>query len=54
MLYVAKGPDGRARTREVKLACLFTQTTIDNNGHPIRNTDSSSYLATFAPVGFPS
>jgi hypothetical protein len=24
-----KGPDGRARTREVKLACLFTQTTLD-------------------------
>ena len=27
-----KGSDGRARTREVKLASLFTQTTIDSTG----------------------
>jgi hypothetical protein len=26
--------DGRARTREVKLACLFTQTTLDEDGRP--------------------
>lgn len=42
-----KGPDGRARTREVKLAALFTQTTIDDEGYPIRDEDSTSYLATF-------
>lgn len=45
-----KGPDGRARTREVKLACVFTQTTIDDDGHPVRDEASSSYLATFAPA----
>ena len=29
-----KAPDGRARTREVKLAALFTQTRIDDAGRP--------------------
>jgi hypothetical protein len=42
--------DGRARTREVKLACLFTQTTLDEDGHPVRDPGSSSYLASFAPA----
>ena len=45
-----KGPDGRARTREVKLACLFTQATVDGHGHPVRDPHSSSYLATFHPA----
>lgn len=45
-----KGEDGKARTREVKLACLFTQTTLDGEGHPVRDRDSSSYLATFEPA----
>ena len=29
-----KTADGKARTREVKLACLFTQTTLDEDGFP--------------------
>ena len=45
-----KGPDGQAHTREVKLACLFTQTTLDDEGHPVRDPGSSSYLATFEPA----
>jgi hypothetical protein len=45
-----KGPDGQAHTREVKLACLFTQTTLDEDGYPVRDPGSSSYLATFAPA----
>ena len=45
-----KGEDGKARTREVKLACAFTQTTVDEDGYPIRDPHSSSYLATFAPA----
>jgi len=45
-----KGEDGKARTREVKLACLFTQTTIDDDGRPVRDPGSSSYLATFEPA----
>jgi len=43
-----KHPDGRARTREVKLAALFTQTKTDTDGYPVRDPDSTSYLATFA------
>ena len=42
-----KHPDGRARTREVKLAALFTQTKTDPDGYPVRDKDSTSYLATF-------
>ena len=45
-----KGPDGRARTREVKLACLFTQTSRDAADHPVRDPDSSTYLASFEPA----
>lgn len=45
-----KGPDGRARTREAKLACLFTQTGLDDDGRPVRDPDSTSYLATLEPV----
>jgi hypothetical protein len=42
-----KNADGRARTREVKLACLFTQTTTDEHGRPIRDPDTSTYVHTF-------
>ena len=45
-----KSEDGRARTREVKLACLFTQTSTDDDGRPARDRRSCSYLATFAPA----
>jgi len=45
-----KAADGRARTREVKLAALFTQTRIDDNGRPVRDPDSTSYLASLAPA----
>jgi len=45
-----KGEDGRARTREAKMAAVFTQTTVDDDGYPLRDPDSSSYLATFAPA----
>ena len=46
-----KGDDGKARTREVKLCCAFTQTTVDERrATPSATRDSSSYLATFAPA----
>ena len=45
-----KGPDGRARTREAKLGCLFTQTRLDDQGRPVRDPDSTSYFATLEPV----
>ncbi|MGH3492886.1 MAG: ISKra4 family transposase [Sciscionella sp.] len=46
-----KYPDGRARTREVKLACLFTQRSLDERGRPVRDPGSTSYLSTLAPAG---
>jgi Uncharacterised protein family (UPF0236) len=42
-----KQPDGSARTREVKLGCVFTQTTIDEEGLPLRDYQSSTYVAGF-------
>jgi hypothetical protein len=38
--------DGQpAHTREVKLGCVFTQTTTDPEGRPVRDEDSTSYVA---------
>lgn len=45
-----KGEEGRARTREVKLACLFTQTALDDDGRPVRDPGTCSYVHTLDPV----
>jgi hypothetical protein len=42
-----KAADGRARTREIKLARLFTQSGHDARGRPVMDPRSSSYVATF-------
>ena len=34
----------RARTRECKLGCVFTQTTVDHEGWAIRDPDSTTYV----------
>ena len=33
-----------AHTREVKLGCVFTQTKMDEEGYPIRDEDSTTYV----------
>jgi hypothetical protein len=38
-----KGEDGQAKTREAKLGCVFTQTSVDKEGRPVRDDDSTSY-----------
>jgi len=38
-----KQPDGTAKTREVKLGCVFTQTTTDKKGRPVRGPQSTTY-----------
>ena len=38
-----KVPGQPAHTREVKLGCVFTQTTWDKKGYPIRDPDSTTY-----------
>jgi hypothetical protein len=34
----------RARTRECKIGCVFTQTTLDPEGRPIRDPGSTTYV----------
>ncbi len=45
-----KQEDGGAKTRQAYLGCVFTQHKRDQNGSPIRDHDSTSYIATLAPV----
>jgi hypothetical protein len=35
---------GPAKTREVKLGCVFTQTGLDENGRPVRDEGSTTYV----------
>lgn len=37
-------PGTDAKTREFKLAALFTQSTLDKEGKPVRDEDSTTYL----------
>jgi hypothetical protein len=39
-----KSSDGIARTREVKLGVVFTQTGTDQQGKPVRDPDATSYV----------
>lgn len=39
-----KSPGQPARTREVKLGCVFTQTGLDEEGYPIRDLASTTYV----------
>lgn len=45
-----KQPDGTAKTRQVYLGCVFTQHKCDEEGHPIRDWDSTSYISSFQPI----
>lgn len=38
-------PDGSAKGREVKVGCVFTQTAQTDEGFPLRDEDSTSYVA---------
>jgi hypothetical protein len=38
-----QGKDGQAKTREAKLGCVFTQTTVDKEGRPVRDKVSTTY-----------
>ena len=38
-----RSPGQPARTREVKLGCVFTHTTTDAKGRPIRDAASTTY-----------
>lgn len=38
-----KQPDGSAKTREVKLGCVFTQTAVEDTGRPVRDPASTTF-----------
>lgn len=40
-----KAPDGKAHTREVKVGCVFTQSGLDEEGDPVRDEGSTTYVA---------
>jgi hypothetical protein len=42
-----KQPDGSAATREVKLGSVFTSEYVDDEGNPIRDPGSTTYVASF-------
>jgi hypothetical protein len=39
-----KGKNGNAHTKEVKLGCVFTQTEVDDEGRPVREENSTTYV----------
>jgi hypothetical protein len=39
-----KQSDGTAKTREAKLGCVFTQTALDEDGYPIRDPESTTFV----------
>jgi len=39
-----KQADGSAKTREAKIGCVFTQTTTDAKGFPVRDPGSTSFV----------
>ena len=45
-----KQEDGSAKTREVKLGCVFTQAGCDQEGRPLRDPDSTTYVSGFGPA----
>jgi hypothetical protein len=46
-----RGGDGKARTREAKLGCVFTQTRLDEEGRPVRDEDSTTYVGAIEEAG---
>ena len=45
-----KQGDGTAKTREAKLGCVFTQTSTDDRGLPVRDPGSTSFVGAIESV----
>ena len=45
-----KQPDGSSATRELKLGCVFTSSLFDRDGSPLRDAESTTYVASFNPA----
>ena len=46
----AKQSDGKAKTRQVYLGCVFTQHRVDEEGRPVRDWESTTYVSSFKPI----
>jgi len=45
-----KQAEGKAKTRQVYLGCIFTQHRTDEQGRPVRDWDSTTYLSSFKSI----
>lgn len=45
-----KQADGSAKTRMAYLGCVFTQHNTDEEGHPVRDYQSTTYVSGFGPI----
>ena len=45
-----KQADGTAKTRQVYLGCVFTQHRTDENGHPVRDYESTTCVSSFQSI----
>lgn len=45
-----KQPDGGAKTRLAYLGCVFTQHKTDEQGHPVRDYESTTYVSSFGSI----
>ena len=45
-----KQADGKAKTRQVYLGCVFTQHRVDEKGRPVRDWESTTYVSSFKSI----
>lgn len=45
-----KQADGKAKTRQVYLGCVFTQHRTDEKGYPVRDYESTTYISSFKAI----
>ena len=45
-----KQADGKAKTRQVYLGCVFSQHRVDEKGRPVRDWNSTTYLSSFESI----
>jgi len=45
-----KQPDGSAKTRLAYLGCVFTQHKTDEEAHPVRDYESTTYVSSFGSI----
>jgi hypothetical protein len=45
-----KQADGKAKTRQVYLGCIFTQHRTDEEGHPVRDWESTTYISSLKSI----